>query len=67
MSEMSKDDIREGIARGFMQSMGGHEYIQRKNVSSEMRRGVMDAITAWLNENKEDVLKAIASASRPTT
>jgi hypothetical protein len=64
MSEVSKKDVREGIAWGFLQSMGPEKWMRKQNVSFEVREGVVAAITDWLNENKEDVLKAIANAAK---
>jgi hypothetical protein len=64
MSEVSKKDVVEGIALGFLQSMGPEKWLRKKNVSFEIRQGVIAAITDWLNENREDVLKAIAGGAK---
>jgi hypothetical protein len=57
-TQATSEDIREGIAQGFIKVALNHPYHGDETVQS----AIVFAVKQWLNENKTDVLEAIACA-----
>jgi hypothetical protein len=59
MSKPTSEDIREGVAEGFVRVALNHPYHGDETIQS----AIVFAVKQWLNENKSDVLEAIAQAA----
>jgi hypothetical protein len=56
----TSEDIREGIAEGFVRVTLNHPYHGDETVQS----AIVFAVKQWLDENKSDGLSAISEATR---